>query len=208
MGDNINNPIIYIYTPDKFYESTHTINPKLTVIAADLKPNEEEILVEREETMRKLQAEQSLQVFGYCSQFRARFTKQELDFGLSPINSQQVLILGLINDHNEELEFSFVGDSKLFRVKPNKGTVKKKGSRELKVIFKNAIPANYFQRLFCVVKGHWLLSVDCMGAVKDYLKTPFPLHLIITPPRKLLKENDHSQANKGNPIPKHKYLTW
>ena len=114
-----------------------------------------------------------MQIFGYCSQFKARFTKKMLIFKGNA--KPRVESFGIVNDYSQDIEFCFLETSSFFNLKTYQGIVKKNSIREIKISFNEKIPGNYWKQLHCVITGHWLLKLDCYASVGDVLKRPIPI---------------------------------
>ena len=126
------------------------------------------------QTLKSIQNEKTLKIFGYCSQFKARLTKKILVFRGGERRTET---FGIVNDYNQDLEYSFLDDSGFFSLNRPQGVVKKKSVCDLKVTFDESVAGNYWKRLYCIVKGHWLLQVDCYATVGDVLKRPVPIEV-------------------------------
>jgi hypothetical protein len=82
-----------------------------------------------------------------------------------------------VNDYNHDLEFCFLDNSSFFGLNHVQGVIKKNSTKEIKVNFNEKISGNYWKRLYCVIRGHWLLQLDCFASVGDVLKRPIPVSL-------------------------------
>lgn len=133
----------------------------------------------RTDTVNNLKKINQIEVKGYCSLFKAQFSKNVLNFGNLLINTKSVETFEIHNLFEYDLEFSFLINSTTFKLNIKNGIIKKNSSREIKVIFKGNKPSNYFKRFFCIIKGHWLLHIDCYASVKDYLIHPLPSSIFV-----------------------------
>lgn len=149
----------------------------------------------RTDAVNNLKRINTIEIKGYCSLFKAQFSKNVLNFGNLLINTKSVETFEIHNLFEYDLEFSFLIHSSTFKLSIQNGIIKKNSSREIKVIFKGTKPSNYFKRFFCIIKGHWLLHIDCFASVKDYLIHPLPSSIFINPAFQKFKRN-----SKYNPI--------
>lgn len=137
-------------------------------------------------TLEKVEGKNTLKVFGYCPQFRAKLTRKVLLFPRTS-KGARVESFGIVNEYSQDLEFYFLENSSFFELKESQGVVKKNSVKSIKVFFNQRTPGNYWKRLFCVIRGHWLLQLDCYASVNDYLKRPVPIGLFVE--NNLEKEN-------------------
>lgn len=138
------------------------------------------------QTLKRIEDRNTLRVFGYCPQFKARLTRSVLVF---PRASKQVRVesFGIVNEYSQDLEFYFLENSPFFQLKQSQGVVKKNSVKNIKVFFNQKVAGNYWKRLHCVIRGHWLLQLDCFASVDDYLRRPMPIGLFVD--HNLEKEN-------------------
>ena len=136
-----------------------------------------------------------MKVFGYCSQFKARLSKKMIIFKGSP-KQPRIESFEIVNDYDQDLEFCFLESSSFFGLNHSQGLIKKNSAKEIKIRFNEKIPGNYWKRIFCIIRGHWLLQLDCFGSVGEYLKKPIPVGLYAN--QDLEKENKHVENMSGN----------
>lgn len=72
--------------------------------------------------------------------------------------------------------FRFVNDPKnIFSFSKTVGSVPPETKTRIEVSFVPTETMNYYERIFCIVKNHLVLYVDCIGTCYDILHKPLPL---------------------------------
>lgn len=145
-------------------------------------------------TLKNIEQDKTLKIYGYCSQFKASLTHQIIIFKKQS-KQTRVESFGIINEYNQDLEFSFLNNSSFFSLSTSEGRVTKNSVKKVKITFNEKIPGNYWKRIFCIIKGHWVLYIDCYASVKDVLKRPIPIHVFLRNQQN--KENTNLQNIQG-----------
>lgn len=84
--------------------------------------------------------------------------------------------MNVINNSDLPTQFQLGTDqNNLFSFSQTVGTVKPHSSTRIVVNFSPKRTGNYYERVFCIVRGHKILFMDLIGTCFDILTKPIPL---------------------------------
>jgi hypothetical protein len=85
-------------------------------------------------------------------------------------------LVTLNNESNAAVPFQFITDPNgVFTFKKKEGVILAKGSARIIVYFRPNQPLAYYQRIYCLVMRHVVLSLDLVGSCYDVLTRPLQL---------------------------------
>jgi hypothetical protein len=113
---------------------------------------------------------------GIAKGFDVDLSVKSLHFGEVNIDTETNRILQVVNNSDLPTQFQFSTDpNNMFSFSQTVGTVKPHSATRIVVNFGPKRTGNYYERVFCVVRGHKVLYVDLIGTCFDILTKPVPL---------------------------------
>ncbi len=110
-------------------------------------------------------------------------------------------IIHLHSDSKTPALFRFVNDRKnVFSFSKTVGSVPPESKTRVEISFSPTETMNYYERVFCVVKNHLVLYVDCIGTCYDILHKPMlptPRHIDLYRPRALMGMHNRKNIIMG-----------
>lgn len=113
---------------------------------------------------------------GMALGFDVELSSKSLHFGEVQVDTETNRILNVINNSDLATQFQLGTDqNNIFSFSQTVGTVKPHSSTRIVVNFSPKRTGNYYERVFCIVRGHKVLFMDLIGTCFDILTKPIPL---------------------------------
>lgn len=113
---------------------------------------------------------------GQAEAFDVDLSVKTIHFGEVQSDTNTNRLLNVVNSSDMPTTFQFVTDkSNVFSFSHVEGTAKKNSSSRIIIHFTPQRTGNYYERVFCMIRGHKVLYVDLIGTCYDILTKPIPL---------------------------------
>jgi hypothetical protein len=113
---------------------------------------------------------------GEAKEHEVRLSNKSIHFGEVQLKSATNRLLTITNESDQTVAFQFfVDQANIFGFSKVQGTVKAKSFERVIIEFFPQKTTNYYERVFCVVRNHLVLTVDLIGTGYDVLTKPMPV---------------------------------
>ena len=133
-----------------------------------------------------------IQVRGHSQKIYGRFDESFLNFGSVKIGQAVAREFTFFNEVKRDLCFEFINIGGAFSIDKPRGTVQELGYVKIKIFFKPSVPANYYQKIYCLIKDQDLLSIELSGSCYDLLQKPMPIEELL---ERHLKTDENRSTN-------------
>lgn len=116
-----------------------------------------------------------LQVRGHSQKIFGRFDESFLNFGSIKLGQSVAREFTFYNEVKRDLCYEFINIGGAFSIDKPRGFLQELGYVKIKVFFKPIVPANYYQKIYCLIKDQDLLSIELSGSCYDLLQKPMPI---------------------------------
>ena len=103
-------------------------------------------------------------------------SSKSIHFGEVQLEATTNRLLNICNNSDQPTSFQFFTDkSNIFSLSKTEGTIKPNSAARIIIEFSPQKTTNYYERIFCLVRNHYILYVDLIGTCYDVLNKPMPL---------------------------------
>ena len=96
-----------------------------------------------------------------------------VNFKLIPLGNQLTKVIRLYNGSDMQTEFQiFHNNDGVFKFDKLEGEVERRANTRLNITFRPYETKVYYERVFCIVRNHILISIDLYGSCHDLLTKP------------------------------------
>ena len=107
---------------------------------------------------------------GSCFPLSVWLSNKYVSFKSIPLGNQMTKLIRVYNGSEQETEYQiFHNNDGAFRIYNTEGVIKPHSNVRVTIMFKPYETTTYYERVFCLVKNHILISLDVYGACHDLL---------------------------------------
>lgn len=113
---------------------------------------------------------------GFCSPVKAWLSAKHVNFKSIPLGNQMTKLIRLYNEAVLPTEYQIFHDnSGAFIIKNTQGIIPAKSNIRINVTFRPYETLTYYERVFCLVKNHFLIPIDLYGTCHNLLTKPITI---------------------------------
>lgn len=111
---------------------------------------------------------------GSCLSLSTYLNAKCVNFKSVPLGGQMTKLIRVYNDSDQETDYQiFHNNDGAFKINKTEGTIKAHTNMRINITFRPYETITYYERVFCLIKNHMLISLDLYGSCHDLLnKSP------------------------------------
>ena len=111
---------------------------------------------------------------GSCLSLSTYLNAKCVNFKSVPLGGQMTKLIRVYNDSAQETDYQmFHNNDRAVKINKTQGTIKAHTNMRINITFRPYETITYYERVFCLIKNHMLISLDLYGSCHDLLnKSP------------------------------------